>query len=234
MAAPPFLDRTYCQRALTSKQFGYVGSYSRQMLEVEEMPDRLFGETLYRFTTSILSGRTVSETQRATVKVPASWWQHLKKTAGEWHAKWLAEPHPSWRLLILPLDILTIVPRAFLIPWFLRRHPVRYAELTAEVRFTRETLYPGADISLPPDQFGYPVMWETIEHAPTVAGGEQWALEDYGPARFLDRHEIAREVMRDPDLNGSYAATYGDPTPVFGTLEWLKRHGVNVDQIVAR
>ena len=221
------------QIALTPKNVGYVGSYSRDMLQVEEMRDHRFGEMLLHFTTKVLSGRTVTETQRASVKVPASWWQHLKKTAGDWHAAWLARPHPSWRLFILPLDII-LLPLARLVPWFLRRHPVRYTELAVEVRFTRETLYPGADVSLPSRQFGTPVMWETIELGPAAPDGEPWRLEDYGPARFLDRHEIAREVMRDPDLNGSYAASFGDPTPVFGTLEWLKRHGVNVDQIVAR
>lgn len=221
----------YFQRQirLTPKQVGYVGSYSRDMLQVEEIREQAFGEMMYRFTTSILSGRTVTEKQRASVKVPASWWQHLKKAAGERHTAWLRKPHSPWLLFILPLDILTIVPRVYLIPWFLRRHPVRYAELAAEVRFTRDTLYPGADVSLPSDRFGAPVMWESTEIAPLAPDGEPWRLEDYGPGRFLDRREIAREVLRTPDCSA-----FGDPRPVFGVLGWLGEHGVSVDQLVAR
>lgn len=238
MTHPPlFAGPGYFQRqmALTPKQFGYVGSYSREMLQVEEMQDRAFGETMYRFTTSVLSGRTVTEKQRATVKVPASWWQHLKKTAGEWHTAWLRKPDSPWLLFILPLDILTIVPRVYLIPWFLRRHPVNYAELAAEVRFSRDTLYPGADISLPSRTFGAPVMYETMEIVQPAPDGEPWALEDYGPARFMDRREIAYEVMRDPDLATTRGLAYGmDPGTVFGILDWLGQHGVSVDQLVAR
>lgn len=224
------------QMVLTPKQFGYVGSYSRGLLDVEQVPDRAFGQMMYRFTTQILSGRTVTETQRASVKVPAGWWQHLKKTAGDWHTAWLRKPHSPWLLLILPLDILTIVPRVYLIPWLLRRHPVRYAELATEVRFTREMLYPGADVSLPYSQFGGPVMWESVEIAPLAPDGEPWGLEDYGPARFLERREIVSEVTRDPGLgNPSWGMPYGvNPGAVLGVLEWLGQHGVSVDQLVAR
>jgi hypothetical protein len=223
---------------LTPKQVGYVGSYSRDMLSVEAQ-DHAFGQMIYRFTTSILSGRTVTERQRATVKVPASWWQHLKKTAGDWHAAWLQKTPSRWQLFMLPLDILTLIPRAHLVPWFLRRHPVKYAELTAEVRFTRDMLYPGADVSLPPDRFGMPVMYETMEISPVVAGGEPWGLEDYGPARFLDRREIAHEILRDTGLAAASHASglFGggmDPGSVFGVFDWLGQHGVSVDQLVAR
>ena len=224
------------QMQLTPKQFGYVGSYSRDLLQVEEMRDRAFGEMALRFTTSILSGRTVTDKQRASVKVPASWWQHLKKTAGDWHAAWLQKEHKAWRLSILLLDII-IVPAVALIPWFLRRHPVRCAELTAEVRFSRDTLYPGADVSLPPSRFGAPVMYETMEIAPMVAGGEPWGLEDYGPGRFLNRSEIVSEIFRDPDLCNGRGLAFGagmDPGVVFGVLEWLGQHGVSVDQLVPR
>lgn len=224
------------QMRLTPRQFGYVGSYSRDMLQVEKVQDQAFGQIMYRFTTSILSGRTITETQRASVQVPASWWQHLKKTAGEWHTAWLRKPYPPWLLFILPLDLLTIVPRVYLIPWFLRRHPVRYAELAAEVRFTRDTLYPGADISLPPSRFGAPVMYEGLEIAPMAPDGEPWGLEDYGPARFLTRHEITSEVMRDQDLASRGLGAFGgmDPGTVLGVFDWLGRHGVSVDQLVAR
>ena len=234
LGMPGYFQR---QMQLTPKQFGYVGSYSRELLQAEEMRDRAFGEMALRFTTSILSGRTVTDKQRASVKVPASWWQHLKKTAGDWHAAWLQKEHKAWRLFILLLDII-IVPAVALIPWFLRRHPVRYAELTAEVRFSRDTLYPGADVSLPPSRFGAPVMYETMEIAPMVAGGEPWGLEDYGPGRFLSRSEIVSEVMRDPDLQNASRGLgpFGgmDPGSVFSVLEWLGRHGVSIDQLVPR
>lgn len=219
---------------LTPKQFGYVGSYSRDMLGVEQVQGQFFDQMVYRFTTSILSGRTVTENQRATVKVPAGWWQHLKKTADDWAAGWLRKPHPAWRLLILPVDVV-LVPLTCLIPWFLRRHPVKWAELTAEVRFTRDTLYPGADVSLPASRFGAPVMYEATEITPSVVGGAPWELEGYGPARFLESREIASEIMRDPDLQNGGRGSFGmDPGTVFGVLDWLGRHGVSTGQIVAR
>lgn len=228
------------QVVLRPKHFAYagsLGSYSRSQLSVEEM-DWAFGETIYRFATQILSGKTVTETQRATVKVPASWWQHLKKTAGDWHAAWVQKPHAAWRLFILLADVI-IVPAAALIPWFLRRHPVRYAELVAEVRFSRDTLYPGADVSLPHDRFGAPVMYETIQIGhdhdyPAVSG--PWELEDYGPARFLERREIISEVMRSPEIASRGMGSFGgaDYGSVLGVLDWLGQHGVSVDQLVAR
>jgi len=223
------------QMQLTSKQFGYVGSYSRDLLQVEEMRDRAFGEMMLRFTTSILSGRTVTEKQRASVKVPASGWQHLKKTADEWHAAWLQKPLSRYLLFWLPLDILTIVPRVYFIPWFLRRHPVKYAEIAAEVRFSRDTLYPGADISLPPSRFGAPVMYESVEIAPLTLNGDQWGLEDYGPARFLSRHELVSEILRAQDqANASWGSFDITPRTVFSVLEWLGEHGVSVDQLIPR
>jgi hypothetical protein len=222
---------------LTPKQFGYLGRYSTEMLQVERLQNRIFGDMALRFTTSILSGKTVTEKQRASVKVPASWWQHLKQAAGAWHTAWLRKPDSPWLLFLLPLDILTIVPRAWLVPWFLRRHPVRYAELTAEVRFTRDTLYPGADISLPPDRFGPPVVYETLEISPIAPDSMPWRLEEYGPARFLNRHEIVSGVLQDPGVNGTAefsSVRPAGPEAVFGVLEWLSRHGVSVDQFVAR
>jgi hypothetical protein len=222
---------------LTPKQFGYLGRYSTEMLQVDRLQDRVFGDMALRFTTSILSGKTVTEKQRASVRVPASWWQHAKQAAGTWHTAWLRKPDSPWLLFLLPLDILTIVPRAWLVPWFLRRHPVRYTELAAEVRFSRDTLYPGADISLPPDRFGAPVMYETLEISPLAPDGAPWRLEEYGPARFLNRHEIASGVLQDPGVNGTAEFSFGGPIgpgAVFGTLEWLSRHGVSVDQLVAR
>lgn len=223
------------QVVLTQKQVGYVGSFSRDMLEVEQLTDRAFGQMMYRFTTSILSGKTVTEKQRATVKVPAGRWQHLKRTAGDWHTAWLRKPHSAWLLFILPLDLLTIVPRVYLIPWFLRRHPVKYAELTVEVRFTRDMLYPGADVSVPCSQFGAPVMWESMELGPSAPEGVSWQFEDYGPGRFLDRREIMHEVMREPDQSASWGMPYGaNPAAVLSVLDWLGQHGVTVDQLVAR
>lgn len=229
LPGPAYFQR---QIALTPRHVGYVGSYSREMLHVEQDRDHAFGQMLVRFTTCILSGRTVTDKQRATVKVPASWWQHLKQAAGERHATWMRKPSSPWLLFLLPFDILTIVPRVYLIPWFLRRYPVKYAELTAEVRFTRDTLYPGADVDLPADRFGIPVLYETLEMESLAPYGEPWQLEDYGSARFLDRHDVAREFFRDADTIRS--AAYADPGTVHGILEWLGQHGVNVDQLVAR
>jgi len=222
---------------LTPKQFGYMGSYSRDLLRVQEMPEA-FGQMAVQFTTSVLSGKTVTDRQRATVKVPSSWWQHLKETAGKRHREWMRQPSSPWLLFLLPLDVLTLVPRVYLVPWFLRRYPVKYAELTAEVRFTRDVLYPGADVSLPPDRFGMPVLWEAVEIAPLADAGPAWQLDDYGEARFLGRHDLVREIFGDRDReiagHGIYGSSMMTPADVLGILEWLGRHGVNADQLVPR
>jgi hypothetical protein len=233
--ATPSPDRFRELIRLAPKKFGYLGRYSTEMLEVERT-DGIFGDMMLRFTTSILSGKTVTATQRASVEVPASWWQHLKKNASERNRTGFRRPRRWWLPGIFLLSILTWLPRAGL-GRFLRRHPVRYAELTAEVRFTRDTLYPGADVSLPPDQFGPPVTYEALEISPLAPDGMPWRLEEYGPARFLTRSEIASEVLRDPDVNGSAEFSFGGPVSpgaVFGTLEWLSRRGVSVDTLVAR
>ena len=76
LPGPAYFQR---QIALTSKHVGYVGSYSREMLSVEQERDHAFGQMLARFTTCILSGRTVTAKQRATVKVRAGehGWRYL-------------------------------------------------------------------------------------------------------------------------------------------------------------
>jgi hypothetical protein len=228
----------YFQRRiqLVPKQVGYVGSYSRDMLRMEELPFQAFDQILLAFTTSILSGKTVTEKQRVTIRVPSSWWQQLKETAGIRHAAWLEKPSEPWRILMLPLDLLTIIPRACFVPWLLRRHPVKYTELTAEVRFTRDILYPGADISpLPPQPFGAPVWSETTEVVPDNLDGPPWRVDGYGPSRFLDRREIMHEIMRDTDLaSGSWASPGADYRTVLAVLDWLGQHGVSVGQLVAR
>jgi hypothetical protein len=198
-------------KTFTLKDSGYVGSFTRGMLEVDQ--------------------------RRASVQVPATWWDHLKKTAGDWHAAWVQEPHPAWRLAILLLDII-IVPLAALIPWFVRRHPVRYTTLTADVCFTQETLYPGADVDVPADRFGLPVFYEAISIEPVVPDHTPWQVEEHGPARFAGRYEIVGEVMNDPALQTG-GMTYGgyggmDPGTVRGVFEWLGQHGVNPDQLVPR
>lgn len=83
-------------------------------------------------------------------------------------------------------------------------------------------------------------MWETIHLVQDDdPGSPPWQLKQLEqhnrPGRFLGRREIGYEIMRDRDLADVEGFGYGmHPSVVSGVLDWLGRHGVNPDQLVAR
>lgn len=208
---------------LNPVKFGYTGAYTRESLRVTAQPDLMYDRMMVRFTAQVLSGRTVGETQQATTRVPASWWQHLKLHLTERHAAWAARPESRWALFLLPLHLITTIPLYYLLPRWLARHPVRYRTLTLTVRFSQETLYPRAEISLPADTFGPPVLYESVEADPP------FTLEPPERPRFANRHAIAHmaAVDSDPDTPMNWPE-------VLAVLRWLEAHGVNPDQLVSQ
>ena len=103
-------------------------------LERYETPERLLAELTYRLTSYVLSDHLVSDTATAHAEY---------ETPATWWQAWKQAN----------LD--------YLLRWF----PVRTEKHSApvEVRFDRYATYPRANIALPEDLLGTPVMFETVE-----------------------------------------------------------------------
>lgn len=224
----PYLRR---QMTLYPEKFGYMGAFSREMLEVAVSEDFLRDQMLVRFTTSVLSGKTLAEEPEISLTVgyetPDTWWQHLKQSVYAWNDNWLANAWWPWLLLLSPL--------VYMIPWWKNRHPVRYLSRTVtgkgKVKLSQKILYPYANYVPAPTPFGMPVIYEEMEMPELAPDGGTWGCTP-GPSRYVDRHELVFLMMRDPAID-DYSFSYADLHP-HRILEWLGRHGVNPDQLVRR
>ncbi len=249
MATDPFPLQEYVQNriTMTPEKFGMMGSYCRSTLKAEFVDDqlqaRMFDQQLVRFTMNVMSGKTVSEHPEITLTydVPESWWQHFKEAALVWRDKqnrrwegtgYQGQPDtpPPWMVLLWPFLVL--------FPRWLRRHPIEYATETAKttVDFKQSVLYPQTD-HIPPE-FGYPVIYETLEMAHPGYGQTITGIPGSvtpGPSRFLDEYEVMAEFMRDPasaQYDSYRPGSMGGSPHAF--LDWLKRNGVNTSQLVKR
>lgn len=216
------------QVTLMPERFGVMGSYSRDMLDLQAYSDPdsfMMDRLVLQLTTQVLCGRTVSEEPEVQVNVPASPWQHLKVAAARWHAGWLTgkwmapgSTPPPWAVLL--------APAYYLLRWFLRRYPPRYTKVTARVQFEQHVMYP--EIDYVPAQFGRPVIFE--ETSVSYPGGQPPFGSRFtcNPSRFLSKHEVIRDITADcsDDLWHGH--------PAITTLNWLEQHGVNTDQMVRR
>jgi hypothetical protein len=121
---------------------------STARLEVVRM-DSLYAELAHRLEAYVLAEKLVGDTYKTTVEKtvafdlpverPASWWQHFK-------------------LQHLP----TISKR-----WPVRYHRdtihvEKWLTLPVEMTFERYATYPMADIAVPDDRFGAPVIFERV------------------------------------------------------------------------
>jgi hypothetical protein len=230
-SGPELLEYVRNQIVLHPEKYGVMGSYSMDMLQAQRSEDAMFmfDQLAYRLTTAVLCGRTISEKPEVELSLPASPWHHLKHRFDWWvsdkNELWEgrttdcnpATP-PPWMVLLWPLLVL--------FPRWLRKHPVKYTVVKAAVEFEQRILYPEIDA---PAQCGRPVIYETLDvHYPGIHPPFGSRLVN-DPFRFLNRHEIARQVMQDPD-----GQRYGVSLGPDQTLMWLERHGVNVDQLVRR
>jgi hypothetical protein len=199
------------------QKFGMLGAYAREMLDVEESRDRLLYMHALRFSTMILSGRTITEHPKVefrhthTFEMPSNWWQHLKQAV---YSRWDKKGRLQKRF---PVRLSAIEKKVFRV---------------AEIDVTQHILYPQADYMPPPSQFGMPVIWEEASFMPIwePQTGEdgQVSLNLEGPSRYLNRHEIANQIYRESvDRYSGYAN-------VDTVLDWLSEHGVNPDQLVRR
>jgi hypothetical protein len=211
------------QFVLHPEKFALVGQYAREMFDCVEIEDYLSDMLAVRLSTAVLCGRTVSETPQVVLTFPESPWQHLKDKLRKWEDRVWCDLHRAIgrRLWLWPVYWTAVVTGKLI-----DGHPVKWGKVTADVSFEQRILYPEVDA---PAQAGRPVIYETLDvHFPTPPpyGGHI----AYDPSRFLNRHEIANAVYKDPDF---MLSPMGDLGP-HAMLNWLERHGVNVDQLVKR
>jgi hypothetical protein len=215
----------YFKRRLTlqPEKFGSVGAYSREALEASVSYDFMYDQQLLRLTTTILSGRTVSEHPEVELKYPADWWQHLKyNLIGWWYAR--ADELRLNKMFFLRAWLLTLA--CFVIRKTFRK-PVKYSKLTAKIAFEQHFLYPEFDDI--PAELGRPVIYESLDFESVwEPATELWGTSLQQASRFLNRHEIISEIYRAP--LDSYVGSRSAET----VLTWLEQRGVNVDQLVKR
>lgn len=75
------LNLTNEQLIMLDKKFQYdavLGEYGRSHLKAKIAPERLLGQEVVRFTTQLLTGRTIDKEYPVVFPFPASWWQHFK------------------------------------------------------------------------------------------------------------------------------------------------------------
>ena len=189
----------YFQRqiALYPEKFG-IGFYIARELRAELGEEFGYEPALLRLTTSVLRGKAVSEEQQVAVEF-------------RFPATW-------WDHLMETLNrrLKLSIPVKY-----------EYDKRTTKVKWNRKYLYPEANIEIPSDRFGAPVMWEEVSLEPfdtciTLTGTEL--------SRFANRHEISSAVWRDmtPSRFGNTFPSAED------MINWLAQHGVNPDQLVAR
>jgi hypothetical protein len=212
---------------LTPQKFGYVGAYSREMLRAEwDTAGRqafMFDQVLLKLWTTVLTGRTVSESPTVTISAPADWRQHVKQALNQWHN----DMHDLWNGLTPAGDqttpspwVILLIPLFLLWPRWFRKHPVRSAGFTGDIHFSQHVLYPQVDDV--PARCGMPVIYETLESL--------WPLSP-GLPRYLSKDELLHELYRMPQRS---PGAYPGGSDMFQVLEWLESHGVNTNQLVKR
>jgi hypothetical protein len=195
-----------------------LGSYAQGGLRIErtgDVGDQL-GEAVYKMSTQILAGKILGDTQEFTFGIPATWWQHWKQDhAASWYASWLV-----------------------------RRRPVKTRLLRSAVDFSRYAAYPLADLPVaPPDEFGYPVIYEMMRLREPAEPGIEQVFKDNPRAVFISRMRAERAIMetalqlatggdvfRQPGFSSrQYGFDAHDLRLIFDALERL---GVNVSQLI--
>lgn len=215
--------------ALHPEKFAVMGSFSRDAMEMEVVPGtaatHFANSLMVRLSTSVLCGRTISENPQVKLQLPATWYQHLKYAAFQWRLDFSSEAagrlNTAW---------LWVVARTLflLLDKYMVKRPVKWTEVTADVHFDQHILYPDMDM---PAHAGRPVIYEAMDvnFGYTPFGSNLSS----GPSRFMDRHQIASEIYRDDSQPAGPWGSSGSMSPHY-MLDWLERHGVNVDQMVKR
>ncbi len=228
----PYQDFVQNRVTMTPEKFGMIGSFCRSTLQAVPAEDHayMFDQQLVRFTMQVMAGQTVTEHPEVTLTWYefTTWRDHLKDAFGWWADEmeelWSGRRNtpPPWVIPLWPLFVL--LPKAIRRWWPVKKTP-KLARTTVD--FKQSVLYPEFDHV--PSEFGRPVIYETLE-VQGIGTGIGLGRGTYD-GRFMNKHEIISEYMRDPS-----SAQYdrGIAGPPIGFLTWLEQHGVNPDQLVKR
>lgn len=121
----------------------------------------------------------------------------------------------------------TVAPK-----WYKRRWPVKFDRTEIAVHFKQYETYPRASTLLPPSQFGYPVVIETVKHEidskfPVLHDGGLTPKND-----CLTKPELVNYILRYA-ASADYTWPLG-PTDAYNMLEALESLGVHVAGLVSK
>lgn len=185
-----------------------LGSYSADSMQIQRVGEEL-GYDIYRMTTQILAGKIASGTREFTFEFPATWRDHWKRDhATRWYARWIV-----------------------------RRWPARMTVHRNVIDFKQYAAYPLADLPVaPPDEFGYPVIWEMTQFRKPLDPGMRQVYRDNPRARFASRRVAERavaEMIFQAVMDSSRGmGVNAAPQDIHVFFDALERLGVNVSQLI--
>ena len=114
--------------------------------------------------------------------------------------------------------------------WFQRRWPPRMNTTQIVVDFAEYRAYPGANITPPPDQFGFPVQVEVAKYR--VDSPWSYSVQNGPPPRYLTGTDLIRRLAHEtharlPDWGQALA-----PHQIEAVLAALQRLGVNTNELI--
>ena len=128
-------EREYTQRVLRIVKVGTSQIIPGHVARTAEftVTEQMGGDMLLGLSAEVMRDHIVNETQTVTLETPATWWQHFKSDHRD----------------------------RFGFRWLIKKFPIRWETWTKTVTFDRYYDYPDAAISLPEDQFGKFIVYET-------------------------------------------------------------------------
>ena len=177
-------------------------------LTLEEFTKVMEGRLVAQLTTKVLSRAVIRDTRTYYVDHPSSWWQHLKY--GLYKRQWF--------------------PRRIV-----RRWPVKYDRTEIAVHFKQYETYPRAKTMLPPSQFGYPIVVETVSHEidsdfPVLYDGGLTPKND-----CLSKPELVYEILRHVSKRASSSLDLPlGPADIHHVLEALESLGIDTAGLVKK
>lgn len=135
MTFPAMSDSEFTQRILRIVRVGASQVIPEHVARTASfsVQEHMGRDMILGLSAEVLRDHIVDEVQTVTLEVPASWWQHFKADHRD----------------------------RFGFRWFVKRFPILLETWNKEVRFDRYYNYPDARISLPEDNFGKFIVYET-------------------------------------------------------------------------
>ena len=201
-------ERALMER-LTTGVSEMIGPDVAASLSLEQIHEMLERYLVTRLTAKVLSRAVIRDTRTYHVDHPTSWWQHLKVTL--YKKRWFTRR-------------------------IVRRWPVKWGRTEIRVGFSQYETYPKAKTMLPPSQFGYPVVVETVSHDidsdfPVLFSGSLTPKNDCMEKPELVNYLLKYAFRKDP---------YGidprplAPTDIYNMLAGLESLGVHTAGLVKK